>query len=225
MRRGKSGGHTNFKLVYLSALLLVSLCLPAGRAYAQFDLTINFRGFGPHVYQLFKARVVNVGSNQQVDEVVLDSIDQPDFTVRFSNILEAGQSYNIDAFADYNRNGKYDPPPEDHTWRWSLNNVSGDTLLTLFHSINWKDIDYPNADTTDVEPPDTMDICDCDLNGDGVSDVGDMLEWIMQVRSGEDNLCLDYNRDGDLGIADLLSLLLDIRAGGCVGEQAVLKSN
>ena len=196
-------------------LVLVLAAMPAA---AQYDLTMNMTNFAPtHADQLFKLRVVNTSNGQEVGEYVVERIVNGDFSHAFNNILQNGVTYNIDAFADFNRNQLYDPPPVDHAWRIVLTSTASDTTVELSHTPTWTDIAYPNpgpgGEIPDTEPPVT---CDCDLNGDGTDDLMDMLEWLTQVRSGADNVCLDYNRDGKLAISDLVSLMVDIRAGGCM---------
>ena len=51
--------------------------------------------------------------------------------------------YRVWAFADLNRNRKYDAPPADHAWRRTLNPTGGDASLTFTHDTNWTDIEFP----------------------------------------------------------------------------------
>jgi hypothetical protein len=191
-------------------LLLVAF---AGRASGQLDLTVNMTDFAAaHEGQLFKLRVVNSATGVEVGEYENEEITVPNFTAFFNNILKSGESYNIDAFADYNNNKLYDPPPVDHAWRIVITNVIVNKTVTLRHTPQWVDIEYPNQEP-EPEPADT---CDCDLNGDGIADTGDLLEWITQVRGGMENTCLDYDRDGEIKINDLIMLMLEIRSGGCL---------
>ena len=208
-----------FRSVLNGILLLLAVTASAA---AQFDLTVNMTEFAPtHEGQLFKLRVVNRNTGQELAEFELESIVTADFTASFNNILKSGENYNIDAFADFSDNNLYDPPPEDHAWRITLLAVTADTTITLRHTGKWTDIQYPNPGTEpEPEPePEPEDTCDCDLNGDGISDTGDLLEWIVQVRGGgggADNPCLDYDKDGRLAVSDLVRLLIHIRAGGCM---------
>ena len=181
---------------------------------AQYDLVMQMTGFLPtHENQLFKLRVVNALTSVQVGEFEYYRIVTDSFSTTFRSILKSGETYNIDAFADFSRNDLYDPPPLDHAWRIVLSGVTGDTTVTLAHTGNWTDIAYPNPGDP---PPDTMSTCDCDLNGDGAANVMDVVEWLVQVRAGEENPCLDYDSSGSVKINDLVRLLLDIRAGGCM---------
>ncbi len=206
----KSVCHALVRGVTAAFFLLAVL---AGSASGQFNLTVNMTEFAPtHEGQLFKLRVVNSASGQELGEYENEKIATPNFTTFFSNILTIGESYHIDAFADFNGNKLYDPPPVDHAWRIVVSGVVANKVVTLRHTPQWIDIQYPNPE------PEPADTCDCDINGDGMSGVGDLLEWISQVRGGIANPCLDYNRDDRLAVSDLLMLLLEIRSGGCVGQ-------
>ncbi|MBW7996153.1 MAG: hypothetical protein FVQ81_06195 [Candidatus Glassbacteria bacterium] len=208
-------GSLRGKIQRMTTAAVISVALAWLPASAQYDLTVNMTSFTPtHENQLFKLRLVNTSTGQQVAEYELAGIVDGDFSTTFSNILASGVTYNIDAFADFNDNKLYDPPPADHAWRIILAGVTSDTTVTLVHNANWVDIQYPNPG----QQPEPADTCDCDLNGDGGADIGDVVEWVARVRDGADDPCLDYNGDDRLGIADLIRLLLDIRAGGCLEE-------
>ena len=194
-------------------LALTVIALPAS---AQYDLTVNMTNFVPtHQGQLFRLRVVDSSNGRQVAEYELQKIEEGDFSTLFNNILYSGKTYYIDAFADYNNNHRYDPPPVDHAWRIVISKVASDTTVALVHNADWTDIMYPNPGDP-MPQPEPGAGCSCDLNGDGASNVMDVLEWLNQVRSGADNACLDYNQDGKVAISDLVRLLVAIRAGGCM---------
>jgi hypothetical protein len=198
--------------------MFAALLLFALPAAAQYNLTMNMTNFTPtHENQLFKLRVVKTSDGSELAEFVLERIVNGDFSTKFNNILQAGETYNIDAFADFNNNMLYDAPPVDHAWRIVLSGVASDTTIELRHTPTWTDIQYPNpgsgGENPDTEPP---VICSCDLNADGNTDIMDLLEWIIQVKAGTDNVCLDYNKDGKLAISDLVSLMISIRNGGCM---------
>jgi hypothetical protein len=58
--------------------------------------------------------------------------------------IEKDKSYNIDFFADHNKNGAYNTPPTDHAWRLQLNNVISDTIINFTHNTSFTDIQWKN---------------------------------------------------------------------------------
>ena len=102
-----------------------------------YTLTVNFSGMTPHIGQNLWLAVIDEDSKDEiarVKEVVSES-----FSVVVPGI-EAGKSYTVDFFADYNGNGYYDAPPADHAWRLGIANVSGDEVLDFTHNTNFTDI-------------------------------------------------------------------------------------
>ena len=104
-------------------------------------LTVHFMGMNPHVGQNLHLAVVDKNSGMEVQRV--STVATVDFMVDVYGI-ENGMSYNIDFFADHNRNGNYDVPPADHAWRLELNDVMGDTTLNFQHNTNFTDIMWKN---------------------------------------------------------------------------------
>jgi len=195
----------------LVAVFLLSAVMGASLR-AQYDLTVHMTSFlAAHGGQVFGLRVANAWTGENIDEFFLDEIVTDSFTVSFEKILNGGYVYYIDAYADYNNNKRYDVPPDDHAWRIVVEKVLSDTTITLMHTSSWVDVNFYE----DVEP---LDHCDCDIDGDGVSDVGDVLEWVNMVRDGQDDTCLDYYRDGRLMLDDLVELMISVRKGGCTDQ-------
>lgn len=78
----------------------------------------------------------------------------------------------------------------------------------------WKLAEEPMSYPGKVElPSDTRPVCD--YNGDGRSDVHDVIAVIIGGRNNPDDLRVDYNGDGIFTIADALDLLLDIMHRRC----------
>lgn len=111
-------------------------------------LTVNFLSMSPHLGEFFELRVVDVSDQTEVGRVSIDSIFVQDFTINIPGI-ELNKDYNIDFYADHNLNGKYDPPPADHTWRITFNSANGDFTEDFMHNTNFTDIEWPGA--TSVE--------------------------------------------------------------------------
>ena len=98
-------------------------------------------GMNPHVGQNLHLAVIDKNSGMELQRV--STVATVDFMVDVYGI-ENGMSYNIDFFADHNRNGNYDVPPADHAWRLELNDVMGDTTLNFQHNTNFTDIMWKN---------------------------------------------------------------------------------
>jgi plastocyanin len=101
------------------------------------ELAVHFMGMTPHVGQNLWLSVIDRETGISVDTVTVTA--QSDFMVYVKGIL-SGKSYNIDFFADHNKNGSYDKPPTDHAWRLELLNVKSDTMLLFMHNTNFTDI-------------------------------------------------------------------------------------
>ena len=79
-------------------------------------LKIQFTSMNPHVGQLFVLYVYDITNDVYVDTITVNPVPGHDFDVESEKIV-AGNSYNVDFFADHNGNGTYDAPPTDHAWR------------------------------------------------------------------------------------------------------------
>jgi plastocyanin/predicted secreted Zn-dependent protease len=110
------------------------------------QLTVEFTGMNPHVGEDFYLSVTDVSSGMEVGRT--HTIADTDFTVKVPGI-EAGKSYHVDFWADFNENGMYDTPPTDHAWRLELNDVMGDTTLMFVHNTNFTDIMWKSSLTVE----------------------------------------------------------------------------
>lgn len=104
-------------------------------------LMVNFTGMTPHLGEILRLAVIDKATNTEVARLE-KLVDAAAFSLEATGI-EIGKSYNVDFFADHNKNGIYDAPPTDHAWRMELNNVTGNSTLdfvhnTTFTNINWK---------------------------------------------------------------------------------------
>ncbi|MFH1069313.1 MAG: hypothetical protein V1794_06785 [Candidatus Glassbacteria bacterium] len=207
-----------FPLAAILALALLQLPLQGQTTY---DLVIYLTKFGPHLNQKFELRVVDSANGNEVGSQTVESIPAADFSISFKNILQQGRTYYIDAYADFNGNMQYDPPPVDHAWRRTISKVSTTQSIIFEHNTDWTDIQFPvpgaGRPPKPVEnpPPDPVATCDCDFNGDSLVNVMDVIAWLVQTRDGLGNSCLDWNADGKLAINDLVLLLIDIKRGKC----------
>lgn len=102
-------------------------------------LRVRFSGMTPHVGQMFTLYVRDLTSGTYLDTVVLESIVEANFDVE-SHVVEPGNSYRVDFFADHNGNSSYDAPPADHAWRLESGSATGDVDLDFEHNTNFTDI-------------------------------------------------------------------------------------
>lgn len=114
-------------------------------------LTLRFTAMTPHVGQKLTLFVRdNMGLD--MDNVVVPSVTVPNFDV-LSWAIKPGMSYNLDFYADHNKNGVYNAPPADHAWRIALDNVKSDTIVSFVHNTSFTDIFLPTV----VKNPDKVD--------------------------------------------------------------------
>ncbi len=106
-----------------------------------YTLSVEFSGMTPHIGQMLWLSVVDKDSWMEVGRVSTTAAEN--FTVDVNGI-EKEKSYYVDFFADFNGNGVYDAPPEDHAWRMELDSVMGDTTLMFQHNTDFTDIMWKN---------------------------------------------------------------------------------
>lgn len=104
-------------------------------------LTVHFMNMNPHVGQTLKLAVIDKETGIELNRAT--AVATADFTVDIYGI-EKGKSYDIDFFADHNKNGIYNAPPADHAWRLQLNNANNDTVLNFIHNTVFTNIDWKN---------------------------------------------------------------------------------
>ncbi len=102
-------------------------------------LRVRFSGMNPHMGQMLTVFVREVPSGMYLDTVVVAQIEDADFDVK-SYVVQPGQAYMVDFYADHNGNGKYDPPPADHAWRVETGQATGDLDVAFTHNTNFTDI-------------------------------------------------------------------------------------
>jgi len=104
-------------------------------------LTVHFMGMNPHVGQTLKLAVVDKNTGVEINRAT--AVAAADFMIDIYGI-EKGKSYNVDFYADHNKNGFYNAPPTDHAWRLQLNNVNNDTILNFTHNTSFTNIEWKN---------------------------------------------------------------------------------
>jgi hypothetical protein len=106
------------------------------------EFRLDLTGFGPHVGQLFEAKVVHVSTGRVVGQYRLDEVPNHDFDIEIRDIVQSGEQYNVDFYADLNNNGSYDAPPADHAWRVTQIATTHGLEVTFGHGTNFTDIGF-----------------------------------------------------------------------------------
>jgi hypothetical protein len=105
-----------------------------GGTPAKFSLTVKLTDFAPHVGQMIVAWVYLLPAKTKVSTGTIPSLPSPNDSIVIPDILVLGASYQIDLWADLSGNGTCDPPPTDHSWRLTANNITGDTTVEQVHN-------------------------------------------------------------------------------------------
>lgn len=103
---------------------------------------LDLSGFQPHNGQLFEAKVVHVSTGRVVGQYRLDEVPNPNFDIEIRDIVQSGEQYNVDFYADLNGNGSYDAPPTDHAWRVTQTATSHGLEVIFSHNTSFTDIGF-----------------------------------------------------------------------------------
>ena len=109
-------------------------------AQALNTLTMNFSMMTPHVGDDLWLAVIDAETMTEVGRTHADGALV--FVMEIPGILEDGRSYQVDFFADENKNGHYDPPGTDHAWRLDINDALGNETLEFSHQIAFTDVEW-----------------------------------------------------------------------------------
>jgi predicted lipoprotein with Yx(FWY)xxD motif/plastocyanin len=107
-------------------------------------LRVRFSGMTPHLGQMLTLYVRELPSGNYLDTMVVAQIEDADFDIK-SYVIEPGNSYAVDFYADHNGNDKYDAPPTDHAWRIETGEATGDVDIEFIHNTNFTDIQPPTG--------------------------------------------------------------------------------
>lgn len=104
-----------------------------------FDLT--FTGtIAPHAGQTLHVLVLKDGDGAiQASETETVAGDGT-FSFSWPDLLDEGESYHIDFYADHNSSGSCESPPTDHAWRETIGAVSGNVSRDFQHNTNFTDV-------------------------------------------------------------------------------------
>jgi hypothetical protein len=104
------------------------------------DFTMNFSMMSPHVGDDVWLAVIETETMKEVGRVY--ALGALVFVMEIPGILEDGRSYQVDFYADENKNGHYDPPGTDHAWRMEIMNAQGNETLEFSHQIAFTDVEW-----------------------------------------------------------------------------------
>ena len=108
-----------------------------------FDFEALFHDMTPYTGLTLRLRIVDTETGEEAERLLVDPVTVSDFGLDAPRSLDLGESYHIDFFVDYNANGSYDPPPSDHAWRFTAENVTQHVLLDFTRNSDYTDIEWP----------------------------------------------------------------------------------
>ena len=109
-----------------------------------YQMTLAATDMNPHIGQEFKLKVIDKNSGSEIGKFRMPSIMTSFFFVRVPG-LRFGENYDADFFADFNQNGVYDAPPEDHSWRVNFDDDDGDEVVEFGHNTDFTDIMFTSG--------------------------------------------------------------------------------
>ena len=108
------------------------------------DFVMNFSDFGPHLNQDLRVKVAQASSGNTIADAPVHFVDTETFTITIDDILESGETYNIDVWADVDDDGILDGTPltggVDHAWRFVRTADAAGINFTYVHDTNFTDI-------------------------------------------------------------------------------------
>jgi hypothetical protein len=106
------------------------------------DFTFQATGMSPHIGQLFELRVIDSSTGRVIGKYVLPAIGTANFSITVPMIIRDLSNYQVDFFADFNGNGRYDPPPADHAWRLSGVGSPAGLTVTFAHNTTFTNVAF-----------------------------------------------------------------------------------
>lgn len=103
--------------------------------------TLELDSMDPHVGQLIGLRVEDNVTGLEIGRTRIESIRGPVFSLSVPGI-RVGRLYEAEFFADFNNNGLYDSPPNDHAWKLEFTSTTGDVTLGFTHNTDFTDIGW-----------------------------------------------------------------------------------
>jgi hypothetical protein len=109
--------------------------------------TFSGTGFTPHLGQLFGLAVYHLSTvppgvtdRRLVGLYRLAAVPAASFSITIPGIIQAGEDYSVDFFADLNGNEAYDLPPTDHAWRVDASSDAAGLAVSFAHAVTFTDI-------------------------------------------------------------------------------------
>jgi hypothetical protein len=104
------------------------------------NLSFSATGFGIHEGTKIEIVVTRSSDGAAVAHGGYDKQEGDTLSFSWDGLLEVGQAYTVDYYADVNGDGRCNPPADDHVWRRDIPAVTSDVALTTAHDSIWVDV-------------------------------------------------------------------------------------
>jgi hypothetical protein len=106
------------------------------------NFTFHATGMTPHVGQRFELRVIVAETGQVVGLYQLGAVPAATFDITIPGIIASSGTYRIDFWADENTNGRFDPPPTDHSWRMTGTGSASGLAVSFTHNTDFTNVNF-----------------------------------------------------------------------------------
>ena len=126
----------------LRSISAFSILFCTFHAHGQFTLTLNLADMDDYIGQEFTVRVQEQVSGKEVGRktIVLPDAD----TSLLLYVFLENRDYLVDLYVDVDEDGVYDTPPEDHAWRRTVDDVTGNRVVNFVPDDLYTDIALNN---------------------------------------------------------------------------------
>jgi hypothetical protein len=104
------------------------------------SLTFKGTGFAVHTGRRVDVVVSRTKDGAAIAHSGYAALEGDALSFGWEGLLEVGEAYTVDYFADNNGDGTCNAPPDDHVWRQSIPAVTGDVALAVVHDTNWVNV-------------------------------------------------------------------------------------
>ena len=113
-------------------------CATFNNQPARYDLTFAATDFQPHTGGTVLVAVSHADTGKVIARQAVSPVGTDGkLSVAWVGLLEAGKSYNVDYYADLNKDGTCTSPPSDHVWRYEVKNVAAKVDVAVAHNSTW----------------------------------------------------------------------------------------